>query len=243
MNTFNKTLILSCLPILLGLQQVYAATYYVSSSGLDTNNGTATSTPLKTISAALNKAVSSDTVYVMTGTYVEMIQLTKDGITLSAAPNNTPVIDGQTTLPNVSNGALIMVTGNNNTISGFEVKNSNIKGTVSGGHGVQLIGHHNKLSQMNIHDSWQYGVFANGDYSTVENSVIWQNSKVNSSGTASSWAAGIGSGQNKSAVALKSGVTSYTVLRGNKVFNNWGDGITCFEVDRCTAENNMRIKS
>ena len=85
---------------LLGLQAAYAATYYVSPSGIDTNTGTSLSTPVKTISKAVSKAtLSGDIVYVLTGTYAEVVNIVGNGITLSAYSDNKPVIDGGTTLP------------------------------------------------------------------------------------------------------------------------------------------------
>ena len=83
-------------------------TYYVSPTGVDTNNGKSRSTPVKTIKAALNKStISGDIVYVMTGTYVEIVTIGQSGITLSAYPNNKPIIDGTGTLPSVNFGSLI----------------------------------------------------------------------------------------------------------------------------------------
>lgn len=148
----SKLFFIVCVLGLLGIQQVYATTYYVSSSGSDANNGTALSAPVKTINNALRKAqASGDIVYVMTGTYVENISVSQSGITLSAYPNNKPVIDGQSRLPGKDWGALIFVSGNNNLISGFEVTNSNINGAYVGGYGIQVIGYRNTVSKMNVH--------------------------------------------------------------------------------------------
>jgi hypothetical protein len=60
-----------------------ATIYYVSPTGIDTNNGTSIASSLRTIKAALTKAVSGDTVYLMTGTYEEYVTITKSGITLA----------------------------------------------------------------------------------------------------------------------------------------------------------------
>ncbi|MGZ3797325.1 MAG: DUF5123 domain-containing protein, partial [Pseudobdellovibrionaceae bacterium] len=67
---------ITCIQIFLTLSQAKAATYYVSTSGSDSNNGTSLSTPVRTISAGLSKAQSSgDIVYVMTGTYNETVNI------------------------------------------------------------------------------------------------------------------------------------------------------------------------
>jgi hypothetical protein len=218
-------------------------TYYVSPTGVDTNNGKLLTTPVKTINAALNKAtVAGDIVYVMTGTYVEAVTVNQSGITLSAYPNNNPVIDGASTLPSADWGDLISVVGNNNAISGFEVKNSNVNGAHMGGYGIQVTGHHNTISKMNVHHAWEQGIIVNGDYNTIEDSTIWQNARSNSVNpglSASGWGTGISAARNQSAAAIKPGITSYATLRRNTVFNNWGEGISCFEADHCTMEDNV----
>ncbi len=240
-NFAHKLLFIACIQGLAGFQQAYAATYYVSPSGTDSNNGTSLSSPVKTINKALSKAKSSgDIIYVMTGTYVETVNIGQSGITLSAYPNNKPIIDGQTRLPNADWGSLINIAGNNNTISGFEVKNSNINGARVGGYGVQAMGHHNLISKMNVHHSWEQGILVHGDYNIVEDSSIWQASRRNSTNQGSGgWGTGMSAARNNSSAAIKKGITSYAVFRRNKVYNNWGEGLSCFEADHCTMEDNI----
>lgn len=245
-NKINKLFFIVCIQGLLGLQQVYAATYYVSPTGIDTNNGTSLSTPVKTIKNALSKARSSgDIVYVMTGTYVETVYIGQSNITLSAYANNNPVIDGTTTLPKSDWKSLMYVEGNNNTIAGFEVKNSNINGVYKGGYCIQVAGHHNTVSKMNVHHAWEQGVVINGDYNIFEDSKVWQTARHNSNNTTGAvpvgwyWGMGISATRNRSAAALIPGITSYTILRRNIVFNNWGEGLSCMEADHCTIEDNI----
>jgi hypothetical protein len=242
-NMTKKLLFIACIQGLFGFQQVYAATYYVSPTGIDTNKGTSLTTPVKTIKKALSKAkLSGDIVYVMTGTYVEALTIGQSGITLSAYPNNKPVIDGKTTLPSTDWGDLIYVAGNNNTISGFEIKNCNINGAHQGGYGIELEGHHNKISKMNVHHIWENGITVSGDYNIVEDSAIWQSARHNSTNTGqvtSGWAGGISAARNNSTAALKLGINSYAIFRRNTVYNNWGEGLSCFEADHCTMEDNI----
>lgn len=237
----RRLALILCMQGLLGLHYAHAATYYVSPTGADTNDGISLATPVKTIKKALSKAqLSGDIIYVLTGTYVETVDIRQNGITLSAYPTNKPVIDGTTTLPNVDWGDLIYVAGNNNTIVGFEVKNSNITGRYLGGYGVQVGGHHNKLSRMNVHHAWRKGILINGDYNIVEDSIIWQCARHNIASTAQSgWSSGMSAARNPSSAALKSGITSYTIFRRNRVFNNWGEGLSCYEADHCTIEDNI----
>ncbi len=237
-----KLFFIACIQGLLGLQQAYAGTYYVSPSGSDTNGGTSLTAPVRTINNALRKAsLSGDIVYVRTGTYVETVSIQQSGITLSAYPGDKPVIDGQTTLPG-DWGSLIFVAGNYNTVSGFEVKNSNINGVRLGGYSVVVTGHHNTISKINAHHAWESGVRIQGDYNIVEDSLVWQSvlsNSHNNGSVAGGWGAGLSAARNYSASALIPGITSYPILRRNKVFNNWGEGVICFEADHCTLEDNI----
>jgi hypothetical protein len=240
-NMTGKLFFIVCIQGLVGVHQAYAATYYVSPNGVDSNSGASLSAPVKTIKKALSKATAQgDIVYVTTGTYAETVYIGQSGITLSAYGDNKPVIDGGSSLPNVDWGKLIYVMGNNNTVSGFEVKNSNSKGAYKGGNGVQVDGHHNMISKMNVHHNWDKGIRILGDYTTVEDSTIWQNARSNSANPGSGgWGSGIAAARNTSSAAIKPGITSYAVLRRNKVFNNWGEGLACWEADRCTLEDNV----
>src|SRR5437762_2979596 len=59
-----------------------AATYYVSTTGSDSNNGSL-STPWRTISHAASSVVAGDTVIVENGTYVEAPYLSHNGTSAS----------------------------------------------------------------------------------------------------------------------------------------------------------------
>lgn len=217
-------------------------TYYVSSAGIDTNNGTSLTRPVQTIKKGLSLATNSgDIVYVLTGVYVEAVYIGRSGITLSAYPGNTPIIDGQTTLPTRNWGALIEVQGAYNTISGFEVRNSNISGVYTGGLGVAVYGHHNTISGMNIHHTWEQGVTVQGDYNILQDSKIWQACLFNSTtlGSTGMWGMGVTVGPNSSAAAIKPGITSYPIIRRNEVYNNWGEGAALMVVDHGIMEDNI----
>lgn len=217
-------------------------TYYVSPVGLDANGGISLTAPVQTIKRALNLAKNSgDIVYVMTGIYVETVYIGSSGITLSAYPGHTPIIDGGTTLPSRNWGALIDIQGNNNVVSGFEVRNSNVNGTYTGGYGIGVGGHHNTLSNMNVHHSWEQGISIAGDYTILQDSKVWQAARKNSvsPGNAGIWAMGVTVGPNSSIAAIKPGITSYPIIRRNEVFNNWGEGLACMIVDHCIMEDNI----
>ena len=73
----------------------HAATYYVATSGNDSNPGTQAS-PWRTIQKAANTANSGDTVQVDLGTYVERVNMTKSGLTFIGSGNKESLIDGST---------------------------------------------------------------------------------------------------------------------------------------------------
>jgi len=239
-----KLLLFISILFLFGQQSVYAKTYYVSSTSGDDvyNDGTSTTTPFRTIKKGLSKAwTAGDIVYVMTGTYIEMVYISQSNITLSAYPGHFPIINGSNWLPNKHSGSLLGVGGNYNTVSGFEVKNSNIYGTYDNGYGIAVLGHHNLIKKMNVHHVWAQGVIIHGDYNTVEDSKVWQAAYSNSlnPGSLGSWPSGMSAARNNNALALKPGITSYATFRRNIVYNNWGEGLSCFEADHCTVEDNI----
>jgi len=218
------------------------STYYVSPNGIDTNTGTSLITPVQTITKGLSLAKNSgDIVYVTTGTYVEFVWIGNNGITLSAYPGNKPVIDGQTTLPSKDWGSLLEVAGNGNTISGFEVRNSNINGTHLGGFGVGISGSNNTLSNLNVHHTWVQGITIGGDYTILQDSTVWQAARSNAAnpGNSGTWAMGITVGPNSSTLAAIPGVTSYPIIQRNTIYNNWGEGLACMITDHCLMQDNI----
>jgi len=158
-----------------------AMIYYVSPKGLDTNIGTNINTPLKTIQAAINKAtVDNDEVKVKTGVYNEVILITQNSIRISPFEIDKPVIDGGITLPSSNNSALVTITGNYNTITSIEIRNSNLVGKVQGGDGIKITGDNNTLSNLIVHDSWENGINILGSNNIVEDSQVYLNSLYSS---------------------------------------------------------------
>jgi chitodextrinase len=239
-RTTNKLAIVICIQGLLGLQQAYATTYYVSPSGINTNNGTSLSTPVQTINKALSMAKSAgDIIYVRGGTYNETVQVNQNNITLSAYQNEIPVIDGKTNLPGADWSAMVDLNGNNIILKGFEVKNSNYNCSYAGGVGINSYGNSNTLRNINAHDNCSNGIYVAGDYSIVEDSDVYHNSRVwvvwrGSKG----WGAGLSSadgGHN----SVNPGVSTGNIMRRNKVHENWGEGISCFNTTQCLIEDSI----
>jgi parallel beta-helix repeat protein len=98
--------------------------------------------------------------------------------------------------------------------------------------GVVLSGHHNLASNMNVHHNRETGILVSGDYGIVENSRVWQNAnrnETNSPYSQGGWATGLSAARHP----------NYAILRGNTIYNNWGEGLSTFEANGTVMENNI----
>ncbi|MBQ4218475.1 MAG: DUF1565 domain-containing protein, partial [Butyrivibrio sp.] len=79
-TTFKYALITAfCLCLFIKFDcSAYAADWYISPSGNDSNAGTSTSAPFKSLMRAQDAASSGDTVYIMGGTYNDFGIAAKD---------------------------------------------------------------------------------------------------------------------------------------------------------------------
>ena len=99
-----------------------ATTHYVSTTGKDTNTGTA-ALPWKTIQHACTKAAVGDTVLVGTGTYKELITIQRS-MNLQSAPGAKPIIDGTGLAVPASDAGLVLINNVSNVlVQGFEIRN------------------------------------------------------------------------------------------------------------------------
>jgi len=107
------------------------SSYYVSTSGSDSNSGSIDS-PWLTIQHAANKVEAGATVYVLAGIYHESVNFPRSGtasepITFQSYPGETAVIDGTGVSCCGSSGTqgLINIVGSRSyiTVSGFEIRN------------------------------------------------------------------------------------------------------------------------
>lgn len=236
----NKNLILGGLLLLLN-SVAQGNSYFVSPNGNDTNNGLTINSPVKTIQAGIDKAtLSNDVVYVLAGTYKETITISQNDITVQNYQTDIVIIDGTTILSATNNGSLVTITGNNNKLIGLEIKNSNSIGKYTSGNGVTIIGNHNTLDTINVHHIWEYGLMINGDYTTIQNSNVYQTSRKNSSGLlTANWTSAISIGKNDSVNSVVAGITSYTTLKKTSIFNNWGEGIILYQSANSIIEDNI----
>jgi hypothetical protein len=216
--------------------------YYVATTGNDNNPGTAAS-PFKTIQKAADIAVAGDIVYVRGGTYNEMVTFSlhsgtsSSPIQVMAYPGESPVIDGGTTLPSADYRAMIKIWSDYVNISGFEVKNVGTTIHYAENIAMQIVGSHCTVSHMTVHDCQSSGILAQGDYSVVEDCVVYNTCLENYNGVnagTGAWGSGISAARD-----AVNGITDYAILRRNTVHDVWGEGISTFEATHTTFEDNI----
>lgn len=156
---------------------VSAASYYVSTSGNDSNSGTQTQ-PWKTIQKAANSVVSGDVVTVGAGSYNENVTVSKSGSTgslivfqaasspsiLGSSPTNTACL-GAT---NSCILGTVIINGSYVVFKNIEVAGSPVKpGVVAG---ITVAGSYNEISGNFIHNSYKEGIKINSG--TNSNNIL-----------------------------------------------------------------------
>jgi hypothetical protein len=200
--------------------------YFVSPNGSDTNPGTYLR-PWKTIAKAAGMVRPGDTVYIREGIYIEAPQFRVSGtepspIRILAYPGENPIIDGEFTIPGPG-GALLGIRGDHIYVSGIEVRNSAYTG-------IFVDGNYDAVDNMYVHHGLGPGIVLwDAHYSTAEKNRVWRNSLKNEYGHEGSWSVGL----------FAAHLSSYITIRGNVVWENWGEGITSASADRVTIEQNI----
>jgi hypothetical protein len=216
--------------VYLPLVQVSGPAYYVSPLGDDLNPGTY-EFPWRTITKAANTVIPGDRVYIREGIYYEWVVIRQSGtmdkpIRFFAFPGESPVIDGNKQYPGAGEG-LLSIHGDWVEIVGLEVVNSAYWGIV-------LFGEHDTATSVYSHHNWKSGIYINGDYGTVQNSLVWRNSLINEYGNGPSASSALVSSRD-----ISDGITEYAIMRRNVVWENWGQGINAYESDHVTIEDNI----
>jgi len=211
-----------------------AATYYVATSGANTNSGTSADAAWKTIGYAAGKVVAGDTVYVRGGTYRENVAISRRGtasqpIQFLACPGELPVVDGGN-----QKGAVFYVGGAYVALSGFTVVNG-------GNIGIDFRGSNGIIRNMTVSNIQNTAIYCPGNFNLIESNHVsfacLNNSTPNSRFWGrGGWGVGI-SVCNQSAGSDK--VNRQTIVRGNTVHDIWGEGINTFQVDGAIVENNV----
>ncbi|MBP7937731.1 MAG: SUMF1/EgtB/PvdO family nonheme iron enzyme [Phycisphaerae bacterium] len=218
-----------------------AKVVYVATTGNDTNDGLNWATAMRTVQAGLNVAVSSDQVWVATGTYIECITL-KVGVALYGgfAGNETNLaqrgwLTNQTILDGNHSGSVVTAPAGATAITridGFTIRNGN--GTQSDnyrlGGGIYCYSSSPTISNNTITNntaSLGGGIACDSSSPTISNNTITGNTATDIGNLA-----GDGGG-----ISCKSGspAISNNIIAGNTAL--WGGGIDCV-LARPTISNN-----
>jgi hypothetical protein len=142
--------------VILGAIRLEAATYFVASTGLDTNSGTI-DFPFKTIARGVTAAVAGDTIYVRGGTHVynTTISISKQGTDstwfhLWAYPGERPFLDFSS-MPTSGSLRGFNISGSYWHILGFDIFRA-------GDNGMLLRGHHNKIEYCSFSENRDTGL-------------------------------------------------------------------------------------
>jgi len=204
-----------------------ATTYYVATTGNDSNPGTQAA-PFKTVRKAGLVADPGDTVYVRGGTYyTDPIPLAKIGsatsrIVFKAYPGEKAILDGSQS--NDANPDIFTVAGQYYDIVGFEIRWAKRIG-------VNLWGSkHIRVLNNTIHDSHWGAVYSgNGAVNLhFEGNVVYNNAHNNDKfqfGHQGGW---------PSAVNLTG---DGDVVVKNQIYENWGEGIGAYGTNHYVANN------
>ncbi|MFC1790802.1 NosD domain-containing protein [Patescibacteria group bacterium] len=211
-------------------KQVSAAqTYYVSTSGKDSNPGTINS-PWATLSKAATSVQPGDTVYTRGGIYHQSVTISKSGassqpITFASYQDEKVVIDAS----GLSSYSVLRLSGDWLIVQGFEVQNTKVEGAA-----ILIEGNHCIVRNNKVHDCWDAAIHINGNYGLAEGNTVWNNGLVNENGGAGGWPAVVSCVRNYS-----NPTPQHCTLRKNTVWNNWGEGISVFEQIYTTIEDNI----
>jgi parallel beta-helix repeat protein len=204
--------------------------YYVATNGSDSNPGTLEK-PWKTLGYASKQLQAGNTLYIRGGTYREVTSWYADGrsdapITIRSYPGETAVIDGYDTIPEPGNGTWLMaIKADWYIVQGLEVKHS------YGNGGIIATGTHVTIRNNYVHHNWQTGITITGDYGLAEGNRVWYNSMGNEnwSLTRGGWSTGITCAR----------YPTNCTIRGNTVWETWGQGISTYEAYNTTIEDNI----
>jgi parallel beta-helix repeat protein len=234
-NTYSsiiyKLLFIVCIQGLLGLQQVYAATYYVSPYGNNTYPGTL-SAPWQTITKAANTLVAGDTVIIRAGIYNEQVTPKNSGnpfagyITYKAYPDETVTVNANNRLNWTWNGVFGLAGRSYITISGLRIINSP-------GFGIMLSGSSNvNILNNYIYNTGYSGIWVGDRSDSIivdRNEVVHTNTQPNQEALTVHNSTNVKVSNNRVHDGLKEGIdvkgSTNVMVFGNNVYDIMGMGI------------------
>jgi hypothetical protein len=148
-------LLLTCISVALGQTN---ASFYVATTGNDSNAGTQTA-PWRTIQHAADTARAGCTVYVHGGVYEELVTINASGnasegfITFRSYPDETAILDASRITPSARSAVLMIENKSYVRIVGFEIRNFRTAEHQLVPLGISVIGagSHIELLKNNVH--------------------------------------------------------------------------------------------
>lgn len=213
--------------------------YYVSPQGDDQNPGTLAA-PFRTIQYATDLVEPGDTVYVRGGVYPEKVSIRKDGtaaaqIRFLAYQDERPIIDGAYTIPPIPTdgwincgdeeadscyhyGPLVVIQGSYLTFAGFDIYRS-------AGRGLLIRdATHIAIQDNRIHENRYAAVKMVGvSHILFEENDVWGNGNFapyDRPPQDPTWP-----------VTINADSAHHIVYRRNRIFNNWGEGLSTGRLD------------
>ncbi|MFL6248285.1 MAG: right-handed parallel beta-helix repeat-containing protein [Thermoanaerobaculia bacterium] len=204
-----------------------AATFYVAPNGNNANPGTLNA-PFATITRGVSALDAGDRLLVRGGTYRESVRVVnKREIQIRNYPGEKPVIDGTGT---TANGLVIVTLSSSVRLEGFEIRNGPKSGVLL--YDVQDV----MVRGNDVHHHFRFGIHAVSDEDkprgttrrvVIANNKVHHNVQQNASGKAREWMQGIGTFRARS-----------VDIRGNEVYENFGEGIDAVMSDDVTIAQN-----
>src|ERR1700682_3228222 len=138
-----------------------ATTYYVSTTGSNTNDGLTTTSAWRNVQYTANHVVAGYTVQVLGGTYNETVNISPSGsatagyLTFQKYAGPTAIVDGTgLSIPNGQYGLFNIASQSYLIIQGFEIRNykTTVRNQVPVGVYVTGAGSHLQLLNNHVHD-------------------------------------------------------------------------------------------
>jgi parallel beta-helix repeat protein len=203
--------------------------YYVAKAGRDSNPGTKAQ-PFATLNKGAAVLKPGDTLFIRGGTYYQTAYAPASGtakapVVISGYPGENVVIDGVYTNPVSSWGSLFSVAGSYVQVKNVTIKRSNWMG-------LTLRGAYDQAIAVNSVSNMENGILltGNAEHGLVDGCNVYYNAKSNEEfrQTRNGWSSGLS--------AARGAVNS--TLRNNTVWNNWGEGLSTYETTYTVMQGN-----
>ena len=211
---------------------------FVSTDGCNTKGSGTLGRPYQSLDHAQKNVSPGQTVYFREGVY--KIELTDLGVIYSkgepdawitfANYNNEKVVfdgGGRSMLISSFNSLITLYSARYVVFDGFEVRNM-------WGHGITNFDTYNTIIRnCKVHGFHGRGMGGHGQYNVYERNEIYHNSMANEGGKSGFWSAGLATINRPGFVP-----SSNIIMRNNKIYENWGEGINAYIATNVLIENN-----